>query len=563
MSIINKSSGLDSIQTKQLIDFLSNISSQNNEYQIVESFMLTVLSTINLKKIFVITYEDSIIIKNKYEKNFDNKKNAQIILSEFRNKEWNEDKFLQDNEFIGFKILEFDGKRLGKVFWENKPTDENLSESEIIFINAICEVLSLALYNLSLVEKTNKLSRLLLDKSQKINNLLELSKQTSRTADENKAAKIFAFSIIGHFGAKRLLMILKRKESFEVKFNLGYDLNNILQEKVSFQKNSTTLYFDDIDLERVENEIVISGSNLIVGVKSNEDLSLYVILGEKIKKDIYREEDKDYLFLIAKSALGVYENIFYVSEIIERKKIEEELSLAKKTQQNLFPKKYPLSTKFEFYGKNAPTFQVGGDYYDVIELNDDEILILIADVSGKGFSAALTMSNLQAYIKAFVKNGLSFDNIIQNAISLNNLICENLTEGSFITMFWGVIKISASELNYVNAGHNYPLFFRGNEILRLKEGGLPLGVLSSFKNYKSGRIKFSSGDILLAYTDGITEAKNLNDEEYGEEKLISVVIRNSHLKAYEIAEKIFSDNMIFSQGLPQYDDKTLLLVKAL
>ena len=543
-----------------IIEFASILNSNHSDEQIISAFMLTSISNLTASKIAVATFEENLIVKKFFSKgNIKNLDVKDLNITSFENLQ--DVAFCKANEIKLVNLLIFNSQKLGIVWLGKKIDNKEYSENEIEFFNALCNILSLALFNLRHIENLTSLNKKLNEKIQRINNLLEISKESNRATDETKASKIFAYSLLGHFGFKKIAFVLNEKNSAKVKFAIGFNeekiialLNDfVLRKNGNISREEFSHYFDEY--------LIKNGVQSLFKVSSKQNFDLYILLGERIKNEELTKDDEDYIFLVARAALSVYENLFFVSQLLRKQKIEEELQIAKTTQKNLFPKKIPKCDSYEFFGLNEPSLEVGGDYFDFIKLNDEELLALIADVSGKGLAAALTMSNLQAYIKAFAKNGLSHSNLVSNTILLNKLICENIEPGNFITLFWGVLNIKTGEFFYVNAGHNYPYFISNDKIICLKEGGLPLGVLKSYDGYVSSSIKFNKGDLLVAFTDGVIEAKNSNDEEFGEKRLTGLIMENKDLKADELAEKIFFETKEFSKSLPQFDDITILIIK--
>jgi sigma-B regulation protein RsbU (phosphoserine phosphatase) len=209
---------------------------------------------------------------------------------------------------------------------------------------------------------------------------------------------------------------------------------------------------------------------------------------------------------------------------------------------------------------NLTSQQVGGDYYDVIKLDDKTFCVAIADVSGKGVPAALLMANLQAFLKTTCRHGM----LLEEATALiNDLISENTSDGKFITFFWSILDNEKLTLNYVNAGHNPPLLIRDGKIHKLDKGGIILGVMKTFVPYISEVVQLKKDDVVILFTDGITEAKNVEDEEFSDEKLEALALTYSRESANEILEKIKQEVQEFAKGTTQSDDITIVVIKVL
>jgi sigma-B regulation protein RsbU (phosphoserine phosphatase) len=201
---------------------------------------------------------------------------------------------------------------------------------------------------------------------------------------------------------------------------------------------------------------------------------------------------------------------------------------------------------------------VGGDCYDAIAFGGSRAAVSIADVVGKGIPAALMMSNLQAAVRAFATDGARPDELCQQ---VNRILCGNIAEGRFISFFYCVVDNTMGSLTYANAGHYPPILVRGNGIVeRLTEGGAVLGVFSD-GTYDQGTTPVSSGDRVVLFTDGITEARNARDEEFGEERLIDLAIANRACSAPALQARLAAAVTQFaSDGLQ--DDATLIVLAA-
>jgi len=249
-------------------------------------------------------------------------------------------------------------------------------------------------------------------------------------------------------------------------------------------------------------------------------------------------------------------------ETIEKQRMEEELNIAREIQTRLLPDSYPEYDHFEIMGYNVPSREVGGDYFDCIRLDQHRFAIAIGDVSGKGAPASLLMSNLHAGLHTLIMTKADITTILSK---LNNLIQAHTTFDKFITFFYAEINIDEFTLTYANAGHNPPfLYRRDGSCMSLEKGGLLLGMMPNL-TYETETIQLKPGDQLLMFTDGVTEAMNTLEMEYGEWRLQAILeyaLKND-LKIQELINKIVVEVKDFSQGMPQADDITMLGLKVL
>lgn len=233
----------------------------------------------------------------------------------------------------------------------------------------------------------------------------------------------------------------------------------------------------------------------------------------------------------------------------------QEAEHAREIQQALMPKDLPRIVGCQLAAECLPSRIVGGDYYDAIRLGDSRVAIAIGDVSGKGMGAALLMSNLQAIVRAFAPAGLAPNELCARA---NQLIAANVAPGKYITFFYAVIDTAKMRIDYCNAGHNRPLLHHlDNATETLGEGGPVLGILPA-ATYACGTAELRPQDCLVLYTDGITEAANAQDEEFGEERLKTLLSQDAR-SPDQRRDEIVAAVSQFSNGI-FHDDVTLLVM---
>lgn len=226
--------------------------------------------------------------------------------------------------------------------------------------------------------------------------------------------------------------------------------------------------------------------------------------------------------------------------------MEEDLLIARDIQRNLLPSTLPEYEKYDIAALNVSSKQVGGDYYDVIPINDEKFYIAIADVAGKGVPASLMMANIQAFLQVICRQNMKIEDA---TAMINDLVTANSSEGRFITFFWGYINTKTDTLTYVNAGHNPPYLLRGDKIIKLTQGGMIFGVMKTLVPYIFEDVKLQKDDVLILYTDGVSEALNLQFEEYSELRLERIGKSLMHKSANEILNGIKEDVQIFTQEI--------------
>jgi sigma-B regulation protein RsbU (phosphoserine phosphatase) len=273
----------------------------------------------------------------------------------------------------------------------------------------------------------------------------------------------------------------------------------------------------------------------------------------------FAEGDLELVSSIGNLASIALENARLFAEAIEKQRLEDELVLAREIQKGLLPGVFPAIRGITIGATNISSKQVGGDYYDVLALPDERYVIAIGDVSGKGPPASLLMANLQATIRALVPLNLSLSELTAR---VNDLMCQNTGGNKFVTFFWGIIDAVTRSLTYVNAGHNYPMLFRRDgTVERLERGGMILGVLKTVLPYEEGAVELRDGDVLLLFTDGVSEAMSKQSVEYGEDRLQAVLEGCRECTPDEIIGRIHEDILRHAAGASQSDDITMMVLK--
>ena len=272
----------------------------------------------------------------------------------------------------------------------------------------------------------------------------------------------------------------------------------------------------------------------------------------------FTEDHLKVLTTLASVAAIRVENTRLVDARLERERLERELALASEIQQRFQPTAPPIVNGYELQGISFPCYEIGGDYYDFIEREDGRLVIALGDVSGKGTAAALLMSSLHAAVHA---QAGSHDSLVATISAVNRYLADNIPANRFVTLFYAELDPESGALSFLNAGHNPPLIVHAaGTVEQLASGGLPLGIKTDAE-YREGRTRLQHGDVLVVYSDGVTEACSPSGEEFGATRLYEVVSRNIEASAAGIRDRIESSLTKFSQGTSAADDITLVIVK--
>jgi len=301
------------------------------------------------------------------------------------------------------------------------------------------------------------------------------------------------------------------------------------------------------------------GAYLLVPISHGGSLLGLLCLGRKLGARRYNMEDVTMLSVLSGQMAIALINTRLYQEALEKRRFEEDLGRARRIQETLLPKSCPSGEHFLISALNRPSRLVGGDYHDFVTTREGLLGIAIGDVSGKSLPAALLMAVLQASFNAQVQNDLA---VWETVARVNAHMARFTAPDQFATFFYGELGLRTGSFTYCNAGHNPPLIIRaGGKIEELSEGGLILGVMGDAA-YQEGTVSLAPGDMLFLYTDGITEAKNSLDEEFGVERLTRLLLDTRRLPPDDLLDIIFEEANRFSAGgLLQQDDTTLLVLK--
>jgi sigma-B regulation protein RsbU (phosphoserine phosphatase) len=359
----------------------------------------------------------------------------------------------------------------------------------------------------------------------------------------------------------RVALFLQNNGSYRPAHALGYsDIST-----VSFDERATTIeqlrkeaepvrvYLDDSHswvnvtpgVEEERKKLEELDSQLLLPLVVKENMPGFISLGPKQSEEPYSGSDLRLLQSVATQTGLALENsqltAAIATEVAQREKHNREVEIAREVQERLFPQKLPEVPGIDYSGACRPALGVGGDYYDFLWLPGDKLGIAIGDVSGKGIAAALLMASLQASLRGQAAHGT--DDIAGLISSVNRLVYDASSENRYATFFYAQYEPATRKLTYVNAGHNAPVVLRkteaGFEVIRLEEGGAVIGLLPAFP-YNQASVTLKPGDVLIGFTDGVSEAMNPSEAEWGEDSLIETVEKADEKSASELISYIMS-----------------------
>jgi sigma-B regulation protein RsbU (phosphoserine phosphatase) len=449
---------------------------------------------------------------------------------------------------------------LGLAAFGKKLVGGTYRESEVEFLSSLANIAATSIQNGRVFEELKAVNMRLDKKVQELHTLFDIGKELNATLDAQKALKLLSYGLMGELMLNRFAIYLRRDQSILPAERRGFEKLALTAEHLGwlFAMTRSSLVEDIADAQLrdvLDDQSVVA----VVPMRSQEQTKGVLLLGQKLSEKPFTNEEMDFLFTLGNQAMISLENAWLFEDSLERKRLEEELALARQIQAGLLPTRFPELDTFEVYGLNVPSQQVGGDYFDALKISDRRTVVAVADVSGKGIPASLLMSNVQASLKALSSEDKPFHEIVSR---INDIIYSNTDADKFITFFGGVLDASAGTFTYVNAGHNPPYWVHPDGSFQLLEmGGLLLGMMPGVP-YEYETIHLQPGDRIVMFTDGVTEAMDPSGAQYEEPRLEIVLKRSLAMSAKETTHAIADDVKRFCGTAPQSDDITVVVIKA-
>ncbi len=401
-----------------------------------------------------------------------------------------------------------------------------------------------------------KLNDELVIEKQKLHALLEITNAVNKNYKVKDIIIQFETVMKEYIGIPKLALINKRS-SWRCILNYGVEgdcseLN--IQEMLTVK--STTLIAES-ELKGFED------FDVMMPVYHKEKPLSYLLLGG-ISEDAmltFIQSHVGFVQTLANVVSVAIETKNLAKELLKKKLEEKDMKMAAEMQKLLLPSDLPSNNYIDISATYIAKNMVSGDYYDFIPINEDEYVFCIADVSGKGMSAAMLMSNFQATLRANVKYNHGNLTLIQLAKELNKSVINSAKGEKFITFFIGYYNKKSRELKYINAGHNYPILTHNDEIQELKIGSTALGIFDEMPSIESETIIINPNTVIVCYTDGMIEVENLQKEQFQTERLIKAVSKNSYLNMSEMNKALFDEVDNFRNGNSYPDDTAVLSLR--
>ncbi len=412
-------------------------------------------------------------------------------------------------------------------------------------------------------KKVRSLTRELKLREFQFNSIFEFSEAIYTSFEVDSIVRIFFSTIMGQLGVSKAFVFDSEHHLLRKR---GFVMSD--EEIKLFQEHIKTLggdWFwhktDELPPELQQLAELLSQKKIRHLVNISETDKKVVVLGlcDRMTGQELTNENIEYCFVMGKFAVSGIDNALMVKQLIEKKRLEHEINIARDIQKGLLPQEVPELENFEISVIYEPTNEVGGDYYDILKWRKDRLPVLIADVEGKGLSAALLAASSQAVFHSL--NELYFFEPCKFIAKANEMIYDFTRGNRFITLFWMLVNDQTRDVTYVNAGHEAPYLLSGDSVSRLSKGGFLTGFMETAE-YEKETVTLQSGDIIAAFTDGVPEVENPEGDEFGLDYLVKFIQERRDLSAMEITSAVFAATKEFSRGKKFRDDFTLIILKA-
>ncbi|GIV33845.1 MAG: hypothetical protein KatS3mg031_1380 [Chitinophagales bacterium] len=391
--------------------------------------------------------------------------------------------------------------------------------------------------------------RLVKLKQTQIDALLDISQAINNNLSIASLLRIYEFTLRAQFSVPRMMVFLKN-EVWECvcAYGVGPEARNIDVPK-------DLIWIDKLTRVSSSKHPVLADFEVVIPVQHQDRPLAYVLIGD-LDKRFSSDEQLRFIQTLTNIVLVAVENRKLLRAQIEQEVLKKELELAAQMQAMLFPEQLPDNDMCEMAAFYYPHHDIGGDYYDYLELPDGHHMFCVGDISGKGIAAALLMANFQANLRSLIK---THRNLTTFAETLNDLVSQITRGEKFITLLLGVFNPATRQLNYINAGHNPSLLYQEGKLIELTKGCTILGMFPDLPFVRTEEIILSREALLINYTDGLIDFENEAGEFYGVERLKEFVIRNHHLSATEFNRTLINEIKTFKgTGGSFLDDVTLL-----
>ncbi len=449
-----------------------------------------------------------------------------------------------------------------------RPLNGEVGPDEQEFLSALLGIAASGIDNARAHADAHRLNLSLDQKIQELRTLLDLVRGLSAALEPGAVAGLLALTLAGRWAVRRYGVAAWKEGHLLVLRQKGMVLPDLEIYQQTLSELPEAIAIEELPDGDFKQSLVAQQGAILFPLRTADATCGLVVLGSRPGGLRYTEGDFEFGAGLVAQAVVAFENAWYVRETLERKTIEQELALAASIQEGLFPDRMPSINGYEVAARSRPARQCGGDYYDAlaVEMTNSEVtngrrpyLLCVADVSGKGLPASLLMSNMQATLRALLGR---LPSLVELAARTNELLYATSPSNKFVTAILVEIDPATGAGRYVNAGHNDCFLLRHNksEVELLKSTGLPLGMLPGLP-YEEKSFQLERGDLLALYSDGVSEAYDENENEWGEVRLLDCLRSVNQDSAERVVARVFEEIDLFAGAAPQHDDITLLIFK--
>lgn len=446
----------------------------------------------------------------------------------------------------------------------SRPPGGTLDAEEVASLNALLGIAASGISNARAHAETRRVNENLDQKVQELRALLDLVRGLAAALEPEAVASLLMLTLAGRWAVRRYALAAWKEGHPPVVRAKGMKFNEALAYKDSFNSLPEAIRVEDLTSIELRDSLTEQEVAVLFPLRAGETVIGIVALGARGGGLSYTNADLEFGAGLVAQASVAFENSWYVRETVEREKIEQELELAASIQAKLFPDELPKLSGYDIAAHNRPARQCGGDYYDalltVVASNAaaPAYLFCVADVSGKGLPASLLMSNMQATLRALLGHTSS---LAELAARTNDLLHATTPANKYVTAILVEFDPATGQASYVNAGHNGGVLLRSTgEHEWLKPTGTPIGLFPGLP-YEEASVRLERGDLLALFSDGIPEAQDTLDEEFGEDRLLAYLRQSERESAAHIVAGIFRTIDEFAGDAPQFDDITIAVIK--
>lgn len=436
-----------------------------------------------------------------------------------------------------------------------KPMRGELDEEERAFLHALLGLAASGIQNAQSHDETVRLNQSLDQRIQELRALLDMVRGVAANLEPDAIARLLALTVAGRWTLRKYGVAAWRDGHPVTVRQRGLDVSALLAGKEALAELS------DAHLLTEEMYGLPEGS-LVFPMRSGTEVTGVLVCGPRAVGAAYSEGDLEFGAGLVAQAAVAFENAWYFRETLVKQQMEKELAMAAAIQQSLFPETLPALLHTGLAARNRQAKQVGGDYYDVIPLGargpSEPHLLCVVDISGKGMFASILMGNIQATLRALIHGGVSLKEL---AGRTNELLWATTPSNRYATALLAFYDPASGLFEWVNCGHCDGLILRANgEVSHLSCTGLALGQFPR-QTYDTEKCTLEPGDVLAIYSDGVSEAQDLSEEEFGYDRLIEVMRRTASDPPAATVDAVFRAIDEFAGAAPQFDDITLMIVK--